>query len=284
MRILNLKSYIQILTVSVLILFFLQNIVIASGNKDLKQEGIVKITSYFQISINEKGTYKKSEQNGFIFGSQGYIITSFKGVKGAEYLTADYGDSNSKTFIFSTDNLALSTYFIDEQRDIIIFSLNNSRPFGNIILTENPEHISSLLFIKSGDETIEYNISEILNVYKAIYYLLDNKNNDDILPGSPVFSNKGYCAGMVVYNDGRNIYVISSEQIRNSILQLSDVKNPFGLKPQIDDYIISTESISKLKDCTDIEIKQLKIYKNEENINHTNSVNRNSAKPRIFSE
>lgn len=224
-------------------------------------EASVKIESYFQIHSNDSLVVIKNVVEGFIVERDGYIVTVFSSIKGACYVCADTGKNGNSGSItlYNSENLKMSNYWIDEQRDIIVFKINDFAPDAYYSFPVDVSYSDSLYYINSSGTLSECKIAGVVNTFKSIFLILNIDARDKMFTGSPLLNNKSECLGMILFNNEKNksVYAVSSVQIENAVYHLYLNKERDILKLQLDDYVISPETLSKSVHCTVNEIKFL---------------------------
>ncbi len=119
------RKFLIFIAIIILFTLFTKNFAAFSQHINIKKDCIAKIISFIQIEKTGKSTFKKGEQNGFVYNSECFIALSFKGANRSQYLITDNNISIKKILHYYSDNRILSKYIFDEQIDIIMFSENN---------------------------------------------------------------------------------------------------------------------------------------------------------------
>ena len=212
--------------------------------------GEIEIKSYYKFGVNDTKSLMKYQSKGLLFGDEGYIVTAFHNIRGAvkvfANITLPSGEIRSVT-LYPTKSIYSQYYWIDEQRDLVIFKIEGLFLSSHITLDTDEPQLNDTLYTLLNNELIPTGkVTNFVDIYLSRWISISIGKDTPLKPGEAVFSKNGKVLGIVLYRKDNEVFVITSESIVNTKLQLDNYYGNQFFKKQIDDYLITPDIYANL--------------------------------------
>lgn len=236
----------------IILLFFQSENIWTQFSRSTLENNIVDIDSYYILKIDGKEKIMKNRSKGFTIDDRSLLVTTFNNIKGAKYIYANFRtNKNESTRLKLYPGISTSHlyYWIDEQRDIIIFKIEELTIDSDLSLEEIPPIPGDTLYTIDNNEKLQLiTINQIFDLYTSVILVSDFPCQFDLTPGLPFTNKSQKIIGMLLFieRNGNKIFLISAESIVNAKTQLINKYGSQLLKKQIYDYSVSPEIINSL--------------------------------------